>query len=252
MKTQRWHIPMTVVFLFVGMLISLQYQAQSRISSDLSMQKSENLIAMVRGLSEKRQKLALEIADLRYKLNVQMESERDEKILISNLMEELDKLNIVTGVTKLEGPGLVITIENYMPILYIDVINIINELWAAGAEAISINDRRITANSVIFYAEDGNNMSITVDNEKLEYPVIIQAIGDPNNLEKGLSIPGGIIDNLALFKAYPNLVKAESLTVSAVTRPPSYFFLKEYKPPEQPPAAAAAPPPPPDGNGRAL
>lgn len=235
---------MTVVFLFVGMLISLQFQAQSQISSDLTMQRSENLIAMVRGLSEKRQKLAVEIADLRYKLNTQMQSERDEQILISNLTGELDKLNFVTGATKLEGPGLRITIEQYMPILYIDVINIINELWAAGAEAISVNQHRIIANTAVFYAEAGHSMSITVNNERLGYPIVIEAIGNANNLEKGLTIPGGIIDNLTLFKAYPLLEQLESITVPAVTRPPFYFFLDEYKPPEQHPAAVVDTSPP--------
>ena len=55
LRTQRWHIPMTIVFLFVGILLPLQFQAQSQITSDLSMQRTENLIAMVRDLSEKRQ-----------------------------------------------------------------------------------------------------------------------------------------------------------------------------------------------------
>lgn len=229
---------MTVVFLCVGILLSLQFQAQSQIVSDLYMQRTENLIAMIRGLSEKRQKLALEIYDLSNKLSVQMESDRDEKQLISNLNAELNKLNTVTGTTALKGPGLTITIENSMPILYIDIINIINELWAAGAEAISINGHRITFHSMIFYTEEEYNMSITVNNLKLEYPIIIRAIGDPNNLEKGLTIPGGIMDNLALFRAYPFLEKVTSITVPAVTEPPSYFFLQEYKPPEQPAATA--------------
>ena len=242
MKKRQWHVPMTVVFLFVGILLSMQFQAQSQIISDLSMQRTENLIAMVRGLSEKRQKLALEIADLSYKLNAQMESDRDEKKLISNLEEELNKLNIVTGATALRGPGLTITIEKNTPILYIDIINIINELWAAGAEAISINGHRITVNSIIFYTENGHTMHITVNNNRLEYPIVIGAIGEPNNLEKGLTIPGGIIDNLALFRAYPSLSKVESITLPAVKNPPSYFFLKEYRPPEPSPAAESQPP----------
>ena len=58
--------------------------------------------------------------------------------------EELNKLNIVTGATNLKGPGLEVVIERYMPILYIDIINIINELWAAGAEAVAINEHRVT------------------------------------------------------------------------------------------------------------
>lgn len=233
---------MTVVFLFVGILLPLQFQAQSQITSDLSMQRTENLIAMVRDLSEKRQKLALEISDLNYKLSVQRESDRDEEILFANMEEELNKLSIVTGTTNLKGPGLEVVIERYMPILYIDIINIINELWAAGAEAVAINEHRVTTRTIVFYTEDGHSMSITVNNQKLEYPIVIRAVGDPNNLEKGLTIPGGIIDNLALFNAHPILAKVEEIDMPATTRPSFFFFLQEYKPPEQqpPPAAVGA------------
>lgn len=235
MRKYQWQLPITLVFVFLGILLSLQFQAQSRIASDLSMQKTENLIAMVRGLSEKRQKLSVEIADLSNTLRSQVENDRDEKKLISNLKAEVNKLSIVTGTTGVKGPGLEITIEKHMPVLYIDIINIVNELWAAGAEAIAINEHRVVNNTVIFYAEDNSSMFITVNNYRLSFPIIIRAIGNSNNLEKGLTIPGGIMDNLALFHAFPQLAKADSLVLPPVMGTPLFFFLDEYKPPEAAP-----------------
>lgn len=241
MAKQRWAIPITFVFIIMGILLSLQFQAQNRISSELSMQRTENLIAMVRDLSEKRQKLAAEIVDLNSNLRTQMQSDQDERDLFNSISEELKKAQTVTGGTALEGPGLNVYIDQTMPILYVDIIHIVNELWAAGAEAISINDSRVTQNTSVFYAETEHSMSITVDNKILTYPILINAIGDPNNLEKGLTIPGGIMDNLSLYKAYPVLSKVESLTVPAKVEEDSFYFLNEYKPPEKPAETSPAP-----------
>ncbi len=227
---RKWYLTITAVFLVMGILLSLQFRAQENFASGLTMQRTENLIAMVRDLSSKRQNLSFEILDLTERLTAQKQAERDDKQLVSNIANEMNKLNIITGATELIGPGLTITIDRYMPILYIDIINIVNELWAAGAEAISINDQRVTANSAIFYAENSNNVFLTVNNHTIDYPVVIMAIGDAANLEKGLTIPGGIMDNLALFGAYPVLEKKDETTVVARNDTPHFYFLKEYKP----------------------
>lgn len=235
MNKARWHIPITIVFLCLGIMLSIQFQAQTRVASDLTLQRTETLIAMVRGLSEKRQKLALEITDLGNQLRSQMESSLDEKKRLNSIYLEMEKLCIVNGTTALKGPGLTITIEEHMPIIYTDLLNIINELWNAGAEAISINEHRITSHSTISvaenaYNEDGYSIFMTVNHEKLEYPIIIKTIGNPNNLEKGLTLPGGIMDNLALFNAYPEIEKVDEVEIPALQKPITYYFMTEYKP----------------------
>lgn len=235
-KNARWHIPITIVFLFLGIMLSLQFQAQKHFASDLSLQKTEDLIAMARGLSDKRQKLALEINDLRGQVSTQLESERDEKKLLENVSQEMEKLHVVNGNTPLKGPGLSITLEEHMAVVYTDVLTIVNELWNAGAEAISINDRRLIGNYTISYIDDtGNNeygnAFIMVNHEKLDFPITIKAIGDPNNLEKGQTLPGGIMDKLAAYyRAYPEIQKVEELTIPPLNSPHTYYFLREYKP----------------------
>jgi len=237
MSKVRWHIPITIVLLCLGIMLSLQFQAQTRIASDLTLQRTETLIAMVRGFSEKRQRLALEIIDLGTQLSSQEESYRNEETLLDSINQEMKKLQIVNGSAPVNGPGLTITIEEFMPIIYTDILNIINELWNAGAEAITINEHRITGHSTISVAEDvfsEANFSIfmTVNHEKLEYPLIIKAIGNANNLDKGLTLPGGIMDNLALFNAYPEIEKVEALEIPAIQKPVTYYFMNEYKPTE--------------------
>lgn len=247
MSKARWHVPITIVLLCLGIMLSLQFQAQTRFASDLGLQKTETLIAMVRGLSEKRQKLALEIIDLGNQLRSQMESSRDEKKLLESINLEMEKLRIINGTTPLKGPGLIITVEEHMPIIYTDLLNIINELWNAGAEAISLNEHRITCHSTISvtedaYSENGYSIFMTVNHEKLEYPIIIKTIGNPNNLEKGLTLPGGIMDNLALFNAYPEIEKVERLEIPAIEKPITYYFMQEYKPTEENTVKPANPP----------
>lgn len=84
-------------------------------------------------------------------------------------------------------------------------------------------------------------MRITVNNNKVEFPIVIKAVGNPNNLEKGLTIPGGIIDNLALFKAYPYIQKANIVEIPAGKNNSTFYFLSEYKAPDKSPAPVLSP-----------
>ncbi|HHZ17032.1 MAG TPA: DUF881 domain-containing protein [Clostridia bacterium] len=245
MNKPRWYLPITIVFLFLGIMLSLQFQAQTRYANDLTLQKTENLIAMVRGLSEKRQKLALEIIDLSNQLRSQLESSQDEQKLLESIQLETEKLEIVNGTVEHKGPGITVTIEDYMPIYYTDILNILNELWNAGAEAISINEHRVTSHTTISsvkinlnternpLSEDFYMPYITVNHRVVEYPIVMKAIGDPNNLEKALTFPGGIMDKLALFDTYPVITKMEELIIPADQSSHIHFFVSEYKPEEE-------------------
>ena len=62
MERKSWQIPVTIVLIFVGILLTLQFQSQTRVLTDLSTQKTEHLITMVRNLSDKRTSLMEELA----------------------------------------------------------------------------------------------------------------------------------------------------------------------------------------------
>jgi len=66
-------------------------------------------------------------------------------------------------------------------------------------------------------------MYITANHIPLSFPITIKAIGNPNTLDKGLTLPGGIIDNLALFQAFPEIEQQEELVLPAVEKKVTFY-----------------------------
>ncbi len=75
----------------------------------------------------------------------------------------------------------------------IDIQALVNELWAAGAEAISVNDQRIVGRSSIRCV----GPTILVNTNRLASPYVIKAIGPGADIEGGLRMPGGYLDSMS-------------------------------------------------------
>ena len=131
------------------------------------------------------------------------EKESDQKT--AQLLEnELEQLNEILGKTDVTGDGIIIVLTDKageklsddVPVSRIneeDLLIIINELFGAGAEAISINDQRIVSMSDI--ASIGESF-IKVNSERILSPYVIKAIGNQTYLESAVSGKGGYIDEL--------------------------------------------------------
>jgi uncharacterized protein YlxW (UPF0749 family) len=61
-----------------------------------------------------------------------------------------------------------------------DLQTVVNEIWAAGAEAVAVNGQRLTALSAIRSAGD----AVLVDFRPLTPPYRIEAVGDPHKLRE--------------------------------------------------------------------
>lgn len=115
----------------------------------------------------------------------------------SDLLEnELNETNILLGLTDVTGPGIIVTLSNNSNknIDAYDLLELVNELRLAGAEAISINDERIIAMSDIV---DINYSFIVVNGNRISSPYVVKAIGDQTYLESGLTAKEyGYMDNI--------------------------------------------------------
>ena len=117
----------------------------------------------------------------------------------SGLAADLSRLELDTGTVPVTGPGLVLTLDdapaqanpngsNVDPrlattpdqgkVIARDLQIIVNGLWQAGAEAISVNGHRLTTRAAIRFA----GAAILVDYRPLVRPYVITAIGDPGSL----------------------------------------------------------------------
>lgn len=114
----------------------------------------------------------------------------------SNILDkELSETEMYLGYTKLQGEGIQITLEDseYSAIDRWDLLQIVNELKLAGAEAIAINNERIVSTTEI--ATVGSQF-ILINGNRIPAPYIVKAIGDKKYLESAITIKGGYIDEM--------------------------------------------------------
>lgn len=150
--------------------------------------------------------------------------------------KKIDNNNTILGLTKVTGKGVQIvlkdgeenkkagsTLEASQTIVHdVDILEIINVLRNAGAEAISINGHRIIATSPISCI----GTVIKINDEKVGAPYVISAIGNPESLESALNIPGGIISILEKFGIKITKEKKDEIKIPEYTGVYKYQYLK--------------------------
>lgn len=226
-KIHGWHVYLVITFVLLGILISTQIQTQNRLMSDLSMQSTSDLSIMLKNLTDKRWLLTEELEEAETNLMTYQNDYNSDTALISSVENELNRLQLISGASAAKGPGISITIDGYL--LASDLVVIINELWAAGAEAVAINDCRVTATSGISYVDTIDKTYLTCDGSIIQEPVEIRAIGNSAILEKSLTMPGGIADSLSLYQVYLNIELQDEITLSALPSQPQLRYGKVPK-----------------------
>ena len=151
-------------------------------------------------------------------------SENSSKILEEEVKEAEKKL----GYTDVKGEGIIVTIsDGEKNIEYYDILDLIKELNAAGAEAISVNDERIVSTTDIKQVE---LRIILVNTRKISGPYTIKAIGDKKAMEEALVIKRGYVDRLKIVDGKGIEIKQEdNIVVPAYTKDQKVEYMKENK-----------------------
>jgi len=212
-------ISIMTICMVVGIMLSIQFKTSSSYDVSLRGTRTDEMAYKISTISKERDAYSKEVVELRQKLT-NLENGSGEAI--ADLQSELRKANVSAGLTSIEGPGIIVTINdnpkavrldidvsNYLVHDY-DILRIVNEIRASGAEAISINDQRITAMSEIRCA----GTTVLVNQNRITPPFVMKATGDPKSLKAGLSMPGGILDQLTGFLQI-KLESADKIEITA-------------------------------------
>ena len=124
------------------------------------------------------------------------------------LNKQLQSAKAAAGLTKVEGPGLIVTLRDEIAtnvkaetpdilrpnsnIHDLDGLRVVNELIASGAEAIAVNDHRISSLCSVRCV----GPTILINDVKIASPVVIKALGDPATLSGGLNLNDGPISEI--------------------------------------------------------
>lgn len=213
------------VCVVLGIMLAVQFRTTQDIRSSIPYQRVEDLSQRLAQTEKERDGLLKEVHELRQVSGSEASSKEAELIKMS------------AGMLAVEGPGIIITIDDSKrvskpgenPNLYLihddDILKVINELWAAGAEAMSINEQRLIASSEIRCA----GPTLSVNNVRYSPPYDIRAIGDPQTLENALKMRGGVVETLQFWGIQITIKPQELVTIPAYKGTLHYELAKPVK-----------------------
>lgn len=206
-----WEIWVSLVCLMLGIMISLAWISPATRSTrlgSLDPDQSARVASMSNvpaDVPEKsNSKLEDEIARLRNDTTRLQNALADRSKEAAALNQSLQENKVFAGLTEVEGPGVTVTLRDSQKpppatvsptdviIHDVDVLKVVNELWAAGAEAIAVNNHRVSVGTSFRCV----GPVILVDGTRIASPVVIRAIGDPDTLLGALNLPGGALTEI--------------------------------------------------------
>lgn len=219
-RLSRAQLIVALLLFVLGLGLAIQVRSTSD-SGALRGARQEDLVRILTELDNRTQRLQDE--------KRRLETQRSELETSSNQAEEARKqteqkaqqLGVLAGTVAAQGPGINLTIADPQGGLEADkLLDTLQELRAAGAEAIQINDVRVVADTYFTQGSDG----IEIDGRKVAQPYRFKVIGNPQDLEPALNIPGGVVQTLKKEQATAEVVRSEKIVVDALrpSKQPDY------------------------------
>ncbi|RKN44807.1 DUF881 domain-containing protein [Streptomyces hoynatensis] len=200
--------------LFVlGLGLAIQVRATGGEDSALRTARPEDLVRILSDLEDHTARLQDERAGLLAQRS-ELESSSDQAEEARRQTERRTReLGVLAGTVTAEGEGIVLHIGDRLGVVGADMLlDAVQELRAAGAEAIQVNDVRVVAETS-FVDENGG---VVADGHRLSAPYELRAIGRPRDLEPALNIPGGVVQSLENQQVSVSVDRPEKVTVDAL------------------------------------
>lgn len=203
-----------VALLLFGLGLGLAIQVRST-SDDGALRgaRQEDLVRILDELDDRTERLE----DEKQRLDAQrqeLENSSDQAEEARRQTEERERqLGVLAGTVAAQGPGITLEITDPLRAVEPDkLLDTIQELRAAGAEAIQIDGVRVVADTY-FTGEAG---AVEVDGRAVTAPYVFKVIGKPEDLEPALNIPGGIVQSLEKEQATATVTRSEKIVVDAL------------------------------------
>ncbi|MBB4987364.1 MULTISPECIES: DUF881 domain-containing protein [Streptomyces] len=211
-RVTRAQLVVALLLFVLGLGLAIQVSSTSE-NSALRGARQEDLVRILDELDDRTQRLEDEKTRLE-KQQSELESSSDQAEEARKQTQEKERqLGILAGTVAAEGPGITLTVGDPTGAVESDMLlDAIQELRAAGAEAIQVNGVRVVADS--YFTGSGDDMRI--DGTKVAAPYVFKVIGKPEDLEPALNIPGGVVQTLEKEQATATVERSAKIVVDAL------------------------------------
>ncbi len=186
LKNNQLSILLTAVAL--GILIIVQARSYEEVSDVISRNTRSDVFREIKILKTTNETLGDEIDDLQE----QLDKISNNQEALDSVKAEIEKYRILTGRVDVSGSGVTMKIDGDIKAIWLT--DIVNELFSAGAEAVSVNSIRLTNKTIGF--DTIPNGQLLLNGVILNKPYEISAIGEKTVLKEALKQPEGIIERM--------------------------------------------------------
>ena len=239
MKKILSQVLVAVVCAILGFLLTYQFKMLNIESENNTVVEEQDILSEIERLEKEKQELIATNESLSTELKIIEEAAAKEGEVESGIKTQLDNSRMHLGLVDVRGTGITITLtpksaifgankgDTNISLTEEEIVHIVNTLWYSRAEAISVNDIRITPQTGI--KTSGKNISIgsvgIVDpNEK----ITIKVIGDTTTLNVGVSY-GGTLEFGALKNYTVEIKTKEEVIIGKTTQSLKNEYIKQVE-----------------------
>jgi len=213
-----------LIFLVLGFVMASQVRTQQVIRSSAQENRVDVLASKLQDSQLHVDQMKEEVDSLRKKLTDYEDAASARDKLNEEMNKQLQDFKAAAGLIVVKGPGIQVVLEDSpqrastveeqeASIVHdIDILQLINELKAAGAEAISVNGQRVVAMTETRCV----GPTVKMNGTSMASPFTVSCIGDPDTLKNALELPMGILETLQALKIKTKIVKKESVLIPPV------------------------------------
>ena len=199
--------------LALGLGFAIATQVQQTDSSGLEQLRSDELVRILDDVTQEQNRLADDTRNLEVTRDRLVSGAGSSEEALKSAQDRLDTLGILTGTRPAVGPGVVITVEDPShKVTAALLLDALQELRDAGAEAVQIDDVRVVADTWFADADGG----VQVSGELVQPPYVVKAIGDPATMASAMDIPGGVTESVRSQGATSTVDQRQRVAIDAL------------------------------------
>ncbi|MEG2348400.1 MAG: DUF881 domain-containing protein [Clostridia bacterium] len=215
------YIAVGIPLFFLSMMLAAQMKSMSDSKAVIEGKRESQLADDLLTLQRKYNDLKIKYDENDKIVEEYQNNSATNDRLTASMKSQIEHLGILSGTTNLKGQGIIVTLTDGSsavdPELRTDtlvhdsdVLTLVNELKAAGAEAISVNGQRIISTTAIRCV----GPVIQVNYQKVAAPFEIKAIGNAQYLESALTLKNGVADLLSQLGVGVNITRQNEIFIS--------------------------------------
>lgn len=213
-RLSRGSLIVAVLTLVLG--VALVAQVRTTRTAGLEDLRETDLVALLDDATTRVNELEDELARLEAD-RARLQGGAGDAAAQEAARQRLDSYRVLAGTVPVEGPGVTIVVgDPERTVTPTMVLDLIQELRDAGAEAIQVGPVRVVASSWVGLSADNE---LLVDGQPLTSPYRVVAIGDGHTLAGALAIPGGFNDSVRRVGGTVDVVEGQTLRIDALHQP---------------------------------